>query len=126
MTAFESWENAVSTMKAGADDFISKGFGLDELTLRIDNLLKKKRQIDHLEFENRILKETIQQQYSDYKIVGKAPIIKKLITKINKVAAVCAPVKDPLSCPNNSLSMRLAGSEAQLTVTKGFLFLILL
>jgi len=87
MTAFESWENAVSTMKAGADDFISKGFGLDELTLRIENLLKKKRQIDHLEFENRILKETIQQQYSDFKIIGQAPVIKKLITKIDKVAA---------------------------------------
>ena len=82
MTAFESWENAVSTMKAGADDFISKGFGLDELTLRIDNLLKKKRKIDHLEFENRILKETIQQQYSDYKIIGQASVMKKLITKI--------------------------------------------
>jgi DNA-binding NtrC family response regulator len=87
MTAFESWENAVSTMKAGADDFISKGFGLDELTLRIENLLKKKRHIDHLEFENRILKETIQQQYSDFKIIGQAPVMKKLVNKIDKVAA---------------------------------------
>jgi DNA-binding NtrC family response regulator len=86
MTAFESWENAVSTMKAGADDFISKGFGLDELTLRIESLLKKKQKIDHLEFENRILKETIQQQYSDYKIIGQAPVMKKLIKKIYKVA----------------------------------------
>jgi len=86
MTAFESWENAVSTMKAGADDFISKGFGIDELTLRIDSLLKKKQKIDHLEFENRILKETIQQQYSDYKIIGQAPVMKKLIKKIHKVA----------------------------------------
>jgi DNA-binding NtrC family response regulator len=86
MTAFESWENAVSTMKAGADDFISKGFGLDELTLRIENLLKKKQKIDHLEFENKILKETIQQQYSDYKIIGQAPVMKKLIKKIYKVA----------------------------------------
>ncbi|MEE9118110.1 MAG: sigma-54 dependent transcriptional regulator [Calditrichia bacterium] len=87
MTAFESWENAVSTMKAGADDFISKGFGLDELTLRIENLLKKKRQIDHLEFENRILKETIQQQYSDFKIIGQTPVMKKLTKKLSKVAA---------------------------------------
>lgn len=87
MTAFESWENAVKVMKAGADDFISKGFGLDELTLRIENLLKKKHRINHLEFENRILKETIQQQYSDYKIIGQAPVILKLIRKINKIAA---------------------------------------
>jgi DNA-binding NtrC family response regulator len=86
MTAFESWENAVSTMKAGADDFVSKGFGLDELTLRIENLLKKKQKINNLEFENRILKETIQQQYSDFKIIGQAPVMKKLIKKIHKVA----------------------------------------
>jgi len=87
MTAFESWENAVSTMKAGADDFISKGFGLDELTLRIENLLKKKQQINHLEFENRILKETIQKQFSDFKIIGQSPVITKLIGKIEKIAA---------------------------------------
>jgi DNA-binding NtrC family response regulator len=86
MTAFESWENAVSTMKAGADDFVSKGFGLDELTLRIENLLKKKQKINNLEYENQILKETIQQEYSDFKIIGQAPVIKKLIRKIHKVA----------------------------------------
>ena len=48
MTAFESWENAVSTMKAGADDFISKGFGVDELNVRIENLLKKKQNPQHI------------------------------------------------------------------------------
>ena len=87
MTAFESVDNALGTMKAGADDFISKGFGLDELTLRIDNLLKKKQKIDQLEVENRILRETIQKQYSDYIIIGQSAVMKKLIQKIEKVAA---------------------------------------
>ena len=76
MTAFETVENAINTMKAGADDFIAKGFGLDELSFRIDTLLKNKKKIEQLEFENRILKETIQQQFSDYKIVGESPAIK--------------------------------------------------
>jgi len=71
MTAFESVENAVATMQAGADDFVSKGFGLDELTLRINNLLKKKNEIDRLAIENRILRETIQKQFSDFQIIGK-------------------------------------------------------
>ena len=74
MTAFETVENAINTMKAGADDFISKGFGLDELTFRIENLITKKQKIDLLEFENRILNETMKQQYSDFKINGQALI----------------------------------------------------
>jgi DNA-binding NtrC family response regulator len=87
MTAFESVENAVSAMKAGADDFVSKGFGLDELSLRIENLLKKKKQVDQLAIENRILRETIQQQFSDYKIIGQSPKMLDLMTKVQKVAA---------------------------------------
>lgn len=87
MTAFETVENAINTMKAGADDFISKGFGLDELTFRIENIIRNKQKIKELEFENRILKETIQKEYSDFKIVGQSQIIKKLIKKVKKVAA---------------------------------------
>ncbi len=51
MTAFESIENAVSAMKAGADDFIPKGFGLDEMSLRIQTMLEKKKQVDQLAVE---------------------------------------------------------------------------
>ncbi len=87
MTAFETVENAISTMKAGADDFIAKGFSLDELSFRIDSLLKNKEKIEKLEFENRILKETIQQQFSDYKIVGESSAIKELKNKLKKIAA---------------------------------------
>jgi DNA-binding NtrC family response regulator len=87
MTAFESVENAVNAMKAGADDFVSKGFGLDELSLRIENLLKKKKQVDQLSIENRILRETIQQQFSDYKIIGQSPNMQDLMKKVQKVAA---------------------------------------
>lgn len=86
MTAFESVENAVNAMKAGADDFISKGFGLDEMSLRIENMLKKKRQVDQLAIENRILRETIQKQFSDYQIIGNSPKIIELLKKVRKVA----------------------------------------
>ena len=43
MTAFDSAENAILAMDAGADDFISKGFGVDELVVRMNNLVGKKR-----------------------------------------------------------------------------------
>ncbi len=87
MTAFESVENAVAAMKAGADDFISKGFGLDEMTLRIENMLKKKKQVDQLAIENRILREAIQKQFSDFQIIGQSGRMEELMKKVRKVAA---------------------------------------
>jgi two-component system response regulator AtoC len=87
MTAFESVDNAVKAMKAGADDFISKRFGLDEISLRIQNLLKKKEKIKLLSIENTILKDTIRKHFSDYKIVGKSPQIVELLGKVKKVAS---------------------------------------
>ncbi len=87
MTAFESVENAVAAMKAGADDFVSKGFGLDELSLRIDNMLKKKKQVEQLSIENQILRETIRKQFNDFKIIGESPSMMALMRKVQKVAA---------------------------------------
>ena len=49
--------------------------------------MKNKKKIEQLEFENRILKETIQQQFSDYKIVGESSTIKELKGKLKKIAA---------------------------------------
>ena len=70
MTAFETVENAVACMKNGADDFVSKGFGLDELGLRVENILKRKNELLQLSIENRILRDTIQQHYSNFEIIG--------------------------------------------------------
>ncbi len=86
MTAFESIENAVKAMQAGADDFISKGFGIDELTFRIKGILKKKKQIDQLSNANKILQETIQQHYNDFKIIGKSGQIVELLKRVKRVA----------------------------------------
>jgi len=86
MTAYESIENAVSAMKAGADDFIPKGFGLDEMSLRIQNMLQKKKQVDQLSIENQILRETIQKQFSDFQIVGQSLQMDELMKKVQKVA----------------------------------------
>jgi DNA-binding NtrC family response regulator len=87
MTAFETVENAVNTMKAGADDFVSKGFGIDELMLRIENILRKKQQLQKLAVENLILKETIQHHYSGFKIIGKSVQMLELMDKVRRVAA---------------------------------------
>ena len=86
MTAFETIENAVKAMQAGADDFISKGFGIDELSFRIQSILKKKKQLDQLSNANKILQETIQQHYSDFKIIGISGQISELLSRVQRVA----------------------------------------
>ncbi|MBN2424526.1 MAG: sigma-54-dependent Fis family transcriptional regulator [Calditrichaceae bacterium] len=86
MTAFETVKNAVMAMQAGADDFLSKGFGIDELSFRIKHLLKKKSELEQLAIENSLLKETIQEQFNDYKIIGNSPGMMKLMQRIEKIA----------------------------------------
>lgn len=86
MTGFETIENAVKAMQAGADDFMSKGFGLDELSYRINNILEKKETINRLSFENRLLRETIQNHFSGFNIIGQSEPILHLLNKIKKIA----------------------------------------
>jgi len=86
MTGFEVAENIVKAMNAGADDLIIKGFNSEELIFRIDNLLRKKKQIYDLTIQNIILKNSIQKEFGDYKIIGTSPQIKKIIEIITKVA----------------------------------------
>ena len=86
MTAFESVDNAVATMQAGADDFAAKGFNLDELMLRIENLFKRKKELQHLTIENEILRQTVRQQFNDYQIIGLSRQIKELMGKVLKIA----------------------------------------
>lgn len=87
ITAFDTIENAVRTMQAGADDFASKGFGLDEIHIRIKNVVDKKKEFLRLILENEILKQTVNQHFSDYKIIGASPQINELSQKIIKIAA---------------------------------------
>ena len=82
MTAFDTVENAVRTMQAGADDFTSKGFGLDEIQIRIENVIQKKKEFLRLTLENKILKQTVKEQFSDYQIIGASPQINQLLQKM--------------------------------------------
>ena len=42
ITAFSSIQNAVEAMKAGADEYVPKPFSLDEIELKVKNLLRIK------------------------------------------------------------------------------------
>lgn len=87
MTAFETIDNVISAMQAGADDFLSKGFGIDELSLRIKNMLKRKNEKTLMAYENRVLKETIQKQYNDFNIIGKSKQMHEMLNRVQRIAA---------------------------------------
>ncbi|MEK7713423.1 MAG: response regulator, partial [Deltaproteobacteria bacterium] len=60
ITAYASTESGVEAMKAGAYDYITKPFKVDEIKLIIKNALEKKR----LEVENLLLKREFRERYS--------------------------------------------------------------
>jgi two-component system response regulator PilR (NtrC family) len=82
ITAFASTENAVEAMRAGAYDYLTKPFQIDEVKLLI------KKALDHrdLEEENRRLKEQFHQLDGFEQIIGRGPGMQKVLELINKVA----------------------------------------
>jgi two-component system, NtrC family, response regulator PilR len=79
ITAFASTETAIETMKAGAYDYVTKPFNLDEIRIVFKNIS------DKIRLENRV-KEL--QQYADayQNIIGKSEAMRRLFGIIDKVA----------------------------------------
>lgn len=79
ITAFASTETAIETMKAGAYDYVTKPFNLDEIRIVFKNIS------DKIRLENRV-KEL--QQYADayQNIIGKSGAMRRLFGIIDKVA----------------------------------------
>ena len=82
MTAFSSTEEAVAAMKLGAYDYITKPFRNDEIRLVINNALER----EQLQQENRQLKQQLDQRFSFKSLVGRSPVMSKLIALLERVA----------------------------------------
>lgn len=83
MTAFGSIETAVTAMKLGAFDFISKPLDTDYLQLLIKRSLKNQRLIT----ENLLLKDALSHRIGIPRIVGKGPRMMEVAENIQKVAS---------------------------------------
>lgn len=88
MTAHGSIERAVAAVKAGADDFIEKGFTMEELKLRLERLLEQQR----LREEHRQLKEKyerlrseVEGRYRFEEIVGNSKAVGDLLELLSRV-----------------------------------------
>jgi two-component system response regulator HydG len=82
MTAFSSVETAVKALKQGAHDYLTKPLDFDKLRLTIDRAMEHTR----LKEENRLLRETLGQQFDSQNIIGRSPAMLKLLETVSQVA----------------------------------------
>src|SRR5437667_9793858 len=70
ITAYASVESAISAMKSGAFDYITKPFKNDEVLVVVRNALERRRLVN----ENRSLRQNIQERYHKVaNIIGESP-----------------------------------------------------
>ena len=88
MTAYASAETAVTAMKKGAYDYISKPFKIEDIQLIVKNALEKRK----LAKENRLLKSALDDRFQLVNILGKSEPIQKIFNLVEKVAKSKATV----------------------------------
>ena len=88
MTAYADAQTAVEAMKKGAYDYIIKPFEIDELRLKIRNILEKRK----LKAENVQLKSQLKKRFSLENMVGKSGAMQRVYELVQKVASSDATV----------------------------------
>ena len=82
MTAYGTIETAVSAMKNGASDFLTKPFDTEHMLVLVDKALKSQRMVA----ENEVLREEIDHRLGMGKIIGQNEKITDVLKLIQKVA----------------------------------------
>ena len=82
MTAYGTIEAAVSAMKKGAYDFLTKPFDSDHMLLLVDKALKSQRIVA----ENEVLREEIDHRLGMGKIIGQNEKVIEVLKLVQKVA----------------------------------------
>ena len=82
MTAYGSIESAVSSIKGGAIDYLTKPLNLEELFFRVRQAGERRR----LFIENRELRETLQGRYRIEGIIGESGAMLDVISLVRRVA----------------------------------------
>ncbi len=82
VTAYASVETAIEAMKAGAYDYFTKPFNVDEIKLNIRKALKHRS----LEKENRRLKQDLKTRYGYANLIGTSQKMKELYGLIKNIA----------------------------------------
>jgi len=82
MTAYSSVETAVSALKNGAYDYLTKPIDFDKLRLTMARAMEHLR----LKEENRLLKARLEDTFDRHKIIGNSPAMTSLLETVSQVA----------------------------------------
>lgn len=82
LTAFGSVETAVTAMKEGAYDYVTKPFKVDELVITIDRAIEYSSVLS----ENRNLRAQLSQSFKFENMVAESPPMRRVCTMIERVA----------------------------------------
>ena len=82
MTAYASVETAVSALKKGAYDYLTKPLDFDELQMAIVRATEHSR----LKKENEYLKDKLGEKFNRQNIIGRSPAMVKLLEMVEQVA----------------------------------------
>ena len=82
VTAYGSVETAVTAMKEGAFDYVTKPFKVDEILMTIQRALEFRRVLT----ENDVLKQQFETKYGFENIVAESPAMRRLCEMIRRVA----------------------------------------
>jgi DNA-binding NtrC family response regulator len=88
MTAYATVETAVQAMKEGALDYLIKPFPNEELVM----VVARAAETRGLREENRLLRQTIREEFKPDGIVAVSPVMRDLMRRVAKVAASDAAV----------------------------------
>jgi two-component system response regulator PilR (NtrC family) len=83
ITAYASVESAISAMKGGAFDYITKPFKNEEVLVVVRNAMERRR----LLHENRSLRQNIQERYHRFaNVIGKSPPMRQVFDLVIQAA----------------------------------------
>ncbi len=88
ITAYPSFENAVTAVRLGAHDYLSKPFDIEELRLTIENTL---RTID-LERMEQVLNYTRDKERAASIMIGNSAVFSEVVRLVARAAVMDAPV----------------------------------
>ena len=88
LTAFGTIENAVTAMRGGAYDYITKPVDLDELDLLIERINENKS----LRSENELLKDQLKEKFKISSIISQSPKMEEVLSIASRVAESKATV----------------------------------
>ncbi len=88
LTAFGTIENAVTAMRKGAFDYITKPVDLDELDLLIERIIEN----NSLRSENELLKDQLKEKFKITSIISNSPKMEEVLSVASRVAESKATV----------------------------------